>query len=130
MNRFREWWTRRRKKPSKPLVAIATNSSEQLTQESTGFEAATDDEEFRRLLNMFQNTVWGREQISALLTDLFDHVYEDHAEPNDCDSWCVPDRMSVYLRQRSKNQLTILLVILMKSYLVLHVQHEQGVEDP
>lgn len=130
MNPFRALWARLRVRSAKPTVAIAINSSEAPPPILAGIEAATDGEEFRRLFTMFQNTVWGREQITAMLTDLMDHIYDDHDEPNECDSWCVPERLNTYLGERSKNQLIILLVVLMRSYLVLHVQHEQETQDP
>lgn len=74
---------------------------------------------------MFRNTVWARGQINEMLTRLIPHVYNEHADPIDCDAWCVPNDISRYLTSLSRHELIILYVVLMKSYLVLDVTHRQ-----
>lgn len=123
---FKDWWRHIRGKESRQPITFyqppepVEPPAEEVVAAATIFEVLAADDEMQLTDVMYRNAIWGREDVTAMLNVFREHVAQDHADPMDCDVWCLPDSISNHLDSMNRNQLIILFLVTFKGYFVLN----------
>ena len=121
--RLRDWLKRFVEREAAKLASTPPPPEPEPVEEvaaATIFEVLAADDEMQLTDVMYRNAIWGREDVTAMLNVFREHVAKDHADPMDCDVWCLPDSISSHLDSLNRNQLIILFLVTFKGYFVLN----------
>ncbi len=94
------WFKRKRKEEPVPGS----------TEENVEIPLGPDCLELTHLINMTNNVMWCRENLDAMLN----YVGEHRADGHDCPPFCLPRGIAAFLNRLNKNDVIMLLLVLMK----------------
>lgn len=81
------------------------------------FDILSSDEDLRKVDLMYRNVIWGRDEATAMMALLHEHMNNgDHADPMDCDTWCVPSTLAARIDSLNWSQLVIVFMVTLKSH--------------
>jgi hypothetical protein len=82
--------------------------------------SSAEDASFSQLGDMFENVVWAREQISAML-----EVVAEHKSDHMCEVYCIPESILRYVQTVPPEGLAVLLLIMLKDAVIQEEADEE-----
>lgn len=121
------WWKILRRQPPPPPPEP---TPEPIVAAANIFDVLALDGELRQSDQQYRNVLWGREMVEFMLNELHQHIARgDHADPMECDTWCLPTSVSERLDAMTKGQLIVLFVVTFKSHFVLSARQRAAGGD-
>jgi hypothetical protein len=81
------------------------------------FDLLSSDADLKKVDLMYRNVIWGRDEATAMMSLLHEHMNNgDHADPMDCDTWCVPSALAARIDSLNWSQLVIVFMVTLKSH--------------